>query len=592
MDILNATSIKFSGWKKYWKNWVSRFLAQAVMLNYHEILDGTEIAPKDSATTLSDEQKLNKKSNQMAYFQLLAAVQAQEDIDMIQTSTQDIKTGNARTAFEALRTKYEPSDSKSKMDLIKEYLETKPKENENPTVWLNKMKTLKDKVVKNGMSITDDDFVRRIIENLPNKHYRTFKIDVLNVLDNGNLTETQLNKRLMNYWRMTFNEETNIDDDIEVIYHTQGQKIQCTICGITGHTRFNCNKQKEKESQQPNKYQPNEIYQSPDPCQECGSRRHVTRACWKKLTCTYCHMTGHPTEKCWLKPGAVIPEWAKKKCTFCSKLGHEESSCRAKQMADMYNPREQKEILDSNSEAILYSPVDDQESQINNSYKNLWIGDSGATHHVSNSKEGMFNLHKPETIEKVRTGTGQSAEVELVGDYVGTYETTRGNIKDIVIKNVSYVPQFEISILSLTKAITLGFQMRNIGSTIILSKGNTTIPFDQTIQSVKGSIQAILLKPRSPESLEPILCTPNRNNNDYSAIININDYHDRSGHTYEERMRETAKGYKVKLTGKLAECEACGLAKAERKPLPKSHLSKTPQMFHIRGLFSPEHLVA
>ena len=57
-------------------------------------------------------------------------------------------------------------------------------------------------------------------------------------------------------------------------------------------------------------------------------------------------------------------------------------------------------------------------SQINDSF---WIGDTGATHHITNSLNGMFNLRKDTEVDKVQVGNGCIIQVESIGTYIGKH---------------------------------------------------------------------------------------------------------------------------------------------------------------------------
>ena len=49
----------------------------------------------------------------------------------------------------------------------------------------------------------------------------------------------------------------------------------------------------------------------------------------------------------------------------------------------------------------------------------------------------------------------------------------------------------------------------------------------------------------------------------------INEAHHKWGHHGEERLRKMAETKGLRLTGKLEECDSCGIVKAKAKPIPK-----------------------
>ena len=59
-------------------------------------------------------------------------------------------------------------------------------------------------------------------------------------------------------------------------------------------------------------------------------------------------------------------------------------------------------------------------------------------------------------------------------------------------------------------------------------------------------------------------------------IISMSKFHQITGHTGEHLLRPTAKYMKIELTGKLAPCEVCALAKIRQVNIPKKKMKKLP----------------
>ena len=47
--------------------------------------------------------------------------------------------------------------------------------------------------------------------------------------------------------------------------------------------------------------------------------------------------------------------------------------------------------------------------------ENVWIGDTGASHHATNSKDGMFDLRSASKMDRIEVGDGMSVKVEEIG---------------------------------------------------------------------------------------------------------------------------------------------------------------------------------
>jgi hypothetical protein len=58
------------------------------------------------------------------------------------------------------------------------------------------------------------------------------------------------------------------------------------------------------------------------------------------------------------------------------------------------------------------------------------------------------------------------------------------------------------------------------------------------------------------------------------AIIDINEAHDKMGHTHEALLKKTLKMIRCKITGTLASCEGCAFAKAKERAVSKTMNAK------------------
>lgn len=85
-----------------------------------------------------------------------------------------------------------------------------------------------------------------------------------------------------------------------------------------------------------------------------------------------------------------------------------------------------------------------------------WIGDSGASHHITNSLLGMSNIRKLCESEKVQVGDGGYEEITLVGNVTGKVRDTECIEITITLKDVSYVPNFVVKLFSITRALANG----------------------------------------------------------------------------------------------------------------------------------------
>ena len=87
----------------------------------------------------------------------------------------------------------------------------------------------------------------------------------------------------------------------------------------------------------------------------------------------------------------------------------------------------------------------------------LWLGETGASSHMTNSSEGMVNQVKINTGKVFRNG--QRLKAESIGDKRGLVVRKDGTRIPILLKNVKYVPQLYCNLLSITAALNEGYKL-------------------------------------------------------------------------------------------------------------------------------------
>ena len=191
-------------------------------------------------------------------------------------------------------------------------------------------------------------------------------------------------------------------------------------------------------------------------CHHCGKRGHQKRTCWAL------------EENHHLRPN----DWSKgdnndgykshsrkthKTCKWCKKTNHAEDNCRYKKNDQAIHP--------SGSLGCVFGTVL-MTSRSSYNYPDEWIGDTGATHHISRSKKNMYNtVHTKETI---KMGNGQKDTCELTGDLDIEYKNQDGKKHIVTLKNVNYVPTFWCNLFSMTSAMAQGIDLIGSGKSLLL----------------------------------------------------------------------------------------------------------------------------
>jgi hypothetical protein len=87
---------------------------------------------------------------------------------------------------------------------------------------------------------------------------------------------------------------------------------------------------------------------------------------------------------------------------------------------------------------------------------NLWIGDTGASTHIKNTMEGLYDLREEETT--VQMGNGKSLKLTTIRTIKATVQQLDGTTADIKLNNMFYIPELSINLLSITSAMETVFK--------------------------------------------------------------------------------------------------------------------------------------
>ena len=132
---------------------------------------------------------------------------------------------------------------------------------------------------------------------------------------------------------------------------------------------------------------------------------------------------------------------------------------------------------------------------------NVWIGDTGATIHMTSHVGGLSNICDAKQSDLVTMGNMKVEKASKIGDLAGMVCDNTGNeLGKTMVKDVAYIPTCGYNLFSITKLLKEGTW------TLIGSKNNLTlkkndgreIVFDICIPTPKGMIFAMYIK-RSTE---------------------------------------------------------------------------------------------
>ena len=98
------------------------------------------------------------------------------------------------------------------------------------------------------------------------------------------------------------------------------------------------------------------------------------------------------------------------------------------------------------------------------------MADSGASHHVTHLSDILINKRLPNKDDYIVVGKKQIVNVSYYGDYNAKVKNKDGKWYSIKITNVAYVPGFITNVYSITTALSRGFDLGNIGKSIIIKR--------------------------------------------------------------------------------------------------------------------------
>ena len=181
------------------------------------------------------------------------------------------------------------------------------------------------------------------------------------------------------------------------------------------------------------------------------------------------------------------------KCAHCGKHGHTEDVCWHK-----HGKPEIANIGSKSAELLLHAVEDEKLIAATIGFnENTWIGDSGASCHMTNDDSGMFDMRTID--EEITSGSGKPMTATKIGSNRVKSIQCDGTMQFFMMTNVKYVPELCCKLFSLTAAIDKGLKIGNEGRVLTLRKGNFKIAFDKIIKKKTGFVTGIDLITRTEE---------------------------------------------------------------------------------------------
>jgi hypothetical protein len=139
-----------------------------------------------------------------------------------------------------------------------------------------------------------------------------------------------------------------------------------------------------------------------------------------------------------------------------------------------------------------------------------------------------------------------------------------GSSINVTLKEVKYVPELWVKLLSISKALKNGFDLRNKGLMISLKKRSVSVTFYRVIKVVNGSISSMKMT-----TYDPSVSYLAKGSLTAIKEIDVKKFHEMIGHCGIDRLNKTANIHGLKLKGEFKVCEDYALSKARQRNVNK-----------------------
>lgn len=205
-------------------------------------------------------------------------------------------------------------------------------------------------------------------------------------------------------------------------------------------------------------------------------------------------------------------------------------------------------------------------------HPNVWIGDTGATTHLTPHKNGFTNLKKSDKKSAGATwGNGETTKTSMIGDIPGVMFNKNGvPLRKATITNVEFMPEAVFNLFSLTKLQKDGWELYGNHKGFVVTKGEMKLVFDIAVRTGEGILWCMYFARQDVGEMTNVALTSKKR----SETMNIKEAHAKLGHFGEDLTRKTVKLLGWTLSrGTLGTCEPCTIGKAKQKNVPKAQKS-------------------
>jgi gag-polypeptide of LTR copia-type/Zinc knuckle len=379
-DMNTIRVIPFCGKVDAWPIWSEKFLAKSKRYGFKDLLLEKLLILKvveeyDEVSDIGKKMSRAIELNEIDYTELILPIDVKTSNGKIAFNivkgcrSKDYPDGNAAVAWEKLKDKYEPVSAPSMVKLDKQFRELSLKKSQDPEVWITELEDICVRLDDMGSSISENQFMIHVLNNLTSDY---------------DLQLALMEKRI---------------GDVEKALTVEEIRADLSLC----FERLNMNSSKNGDAEE---LEEHALFsgQFKGKCRNCGQLGHKLFQCKNRLN------SSHNGSNNGNMTGGIF-------CTYCRKSGHVKQNCfKLKNKDGQYNNNQSSNSNNGNRGRENYGSQDVVFTTTTKSKKfteYIWICDSGACGHYSNSEKGLF---KVESINgSITVGNGKSMTATKVG---------------------------------------------------------------------------------------------------------------------------------------------------------------------------------
>jgi hypothetical protein len=510
--------------------------AHAVVFKYWQYIQTTKHADLPDKGTdvlvagVDDDKIKAKEKNEIAFTNLTFAFADPQFVGMVVVGmTPEWPEGAAWLVMEAFYQKYVPNDMVAEIETRNRLSNLKIKANEDPFDFFAKVAEIRNRAPE--VKIEEREIISLIVQKAPFKYKSLISSEMERL--GTNMTLNGLSMALHNHYRLMSCEEGKAESDSD-------SEKEIALSTFNGSC-FKCKKKGHKANECPGGGNNNNGGNNTNKGRGGGnnSSNNNNNNSNKNGTGKF-----------------------KGKCNNCGKVGHMAKDCwdddaNAGKRPAWFKQGGSKETAAATIEFLLCSTSMGNGLRDMLTGPNLFIFDSAATRHVTNSSEAMTGLRKATESDNMCLSNQSEGAVAQIGTLKGTLSGKNGSNKHAVSMSEVAVMPGGFNLFSMSAVTEKGWTAGGNAEMCWVEKGDQKIVFDIKIKTKNGALFCANIT--------------RVGQHDEVAALTIQQAHSQFGHVNEDATRKMAKALGLELTkGTFGVCESCAIGKAKQKNVPKA----------------------